>query len=114
MTKSRRPQPLSNILAADAQLATWQARRIREEALTAVVRRHLPRQLGERVRAVAAGSGSIELRTTAGAVAAALRQRLPDVIAAMQREGVDCSGIRIRVQVRQTAEPPRKPVKNPL
>ena len=101
------PRPLQQIIAADAMLAGWQARRAREETLTTLVRRHLPRQLGERVRATQLGSGEIELVVAAGAVAAALRQRAPDLLTALIREGAQCNGIRVRVQV--TAGAPTEP-----
>lgn len=108
------PQSLERIIAADATLAGWQARRAREEALTALVRRHLPRQLGDRVRAAQLESGEVELRVAAGAVAAALRQRGPDLMAALLLDGWQCAGIRVRVQVAASApiEPktPRKPI----
>lgn len=104
----RSPRPLQQIIAADAMLAEWQARRAREEALTALVRRHLPRQLGERVRAGQLPSGEIELVVATGAVAAALRQRAPDLLAALIREGAPCNGIRVRVQVAASAAPDPK------
>ncbi|MEP6658068.1 MAG: hypothetical protein ABJC33_12580 [Betaproteobacteria bacterium] len=106
MVKS--PRPLRQIIAADAVLAGWQERRAREETLTTLVRRHLPRQLGERVRATQLGSGEIELVVAAGAVAAALRQRAPDLLAALIGEGAQCNGIKVRVQVAAGAPPEPK------
>ena len=111
---ARSPQPLSKVIATDAKLAAWQARRAREEALTGLVRRHLPRQLGDRMRASAAGQGQLELVASAGAVAAALRQRLPDLLATLQREGLDCSGIRVRVQVGRTRDVAPKALRNQI
>jgi hypothetical protein len=100
---ARSPQPLSRILDADSVVAGWDARRRREEALTRLVRRHLPRPLAERIR-VADGTGQeLQLAAEAGAVAAIVRQRTPDLVAAMQRDGWQFTGIRVRVQVRAAA-----------
>lgn len=104
----RLPQPLHRVIAADETLAGWQARHQREEALTAAVRRQLPRQLGDRIRATVLPSGDVELLTPAGAVAAAVRQRTPDLAAALQREGWPCPAVRVRVQVSVTAPAPAK------
>ena len=100
----RAPRPLKTVIAEDETLAAWQARRSREEALLATIRRHLPRQLGDRVRAVELESGEIELVVAAGAVAAAVRQRTPDLAMALHRDGWSCGGVRVRVQV-SAAEP---------
>lgn len=104
----RAPQPLKRVIAEDATLASWQARRVREEALLAAIRRQLPRQLGDRLRATELESGEIELIAPAGAVAAAVRQRTPELSMALQREGWLCRGLRVRVQVStSTANPPK-------
>ena len=104
-----KPEPLRTIIAADQQLAGWQARRRREQALTAAVRRLLPRQLGDRVEAVELASGEMELLASAGAIAAAVRQRLPDVRQALQRDGWRCAGLNVRVRVViADAAPPRR------
>ena len=113
MARVRSPQPLARIFAEDAQLAGWQTRRVREEHLTGIVRQHLPRQLGDRVRVSPAGRGQLEFTVHAGAVAAALRQRLPELLGALERSGVACDGVRIRVRVRESAPatpkaPPRR------
>jgi len=41
--------PLKRVVAADATLAEWEARRSREQALTILVRRSLPRAFATRV-----------------------------------------------------------------
>jgi hypothetical protein len=105
---NRAPRPLQRVIAEDATLAAWQARRAREEALLSVIRRQLPRQLGERIRASELESGEIELVTPAGAVAAAVRQRTPELAMALQREGWLCRGLRVRVQVTTSAPSPPK------
>jgi hypothetical protein len=104
---ARSPQPLSRIFAADPIVAGWYARRHREEALAGVVRRHLPRPLADRVRVVSAEGGELELAVDAGAIAAVVRQRTPDLIAALIREHWQFTGIRVRVQVR--GDPRTKP-----
>jgi hypothetical protein len=102
--------PLNRILAADAQLASWNARREREAALLAVVRRVLPRPVAERVF-VASGEGdTLELATPTGAVASVVRQKGPDILARLAAEGWKFSGIRLRVQPRQSTQDLPKPL----
>ena len=67
-------KPLSQVLRTDATLADWEARRSREQALTIVVRRHLPRALASRVHVADARSRELELTTDAGAIAGIVRQ----------------------------------------
>ena len=98
-----RPQPLAQVLAKDATLSAWSERQRLEARLTAAVRSHLPRPVGAQLRAVAADARCLELVTGAGAVAATVRQRLPDLLAALRREGWDFTELRVRVQVRGTA-----------
>ena len=100
MAKPRPPahRPLARVLESDAQLAEWTARQRHEAALTRLVRRHLPRPIAERV-SVTAAARVLELGAGGGAVAAAVRQRLPDLRAALAREGADFAEIRVRVQV---------------
>jgi hypothetical protein len=106
----RYPQPLKRVLATDAALAAWDARRRREEALTATVRRHLPRPLAERIRVADASASELILAAEAGAIAAVARQRAPDLIAALRNEGFEFTGIRVRVQVCFEPPPAAKPV----
>lgn len=102
--------PIARILATDAQLASWNARREREAALLAVVRRALPRPVAERVH-VANGEGpTLELATATGAIASVVRQKGPDLLAALRRDGWQFSGIRLRVQPRQAPPQPPKPL----
>jgi hypothetical protein len=105
---ARSPQPLSRILATSPAVAGWEARRRREAALFAVIRRHLPRQLADRVRVVNADGEQLELAVDAGAIAAIVRQRTPDLIAALRSESWQFTGIRVRVQVRADAIPTQK------
>ena len=101
-----RPKPLAKVLAADATLAAWSERQRLEARLTAAVRTHLPRPVGAQLRALAADARCLELTTGSGAVAATVRQRLPDLLAALRREGWDFTEIRVRVQVRGAAAAP--------
>jgi hypothetical protein len=104
--------PFKQILTGDATLADWEARRSREQALTIVVRRHLPRPLAPRIHVVDARGGELELAADAGAVAAMLRQRSSDLLAALRRQGWEFTGIRVRVQVRADPGPPPKATVN--
>lgn len=107
----RAPRPLRTVIADDATLAGWQARQAREAELTRALRRHLPRQLGERIEVREIAGGALELVTTAGAIAAAVRQRIPDLAMALQHEGVGCAELKVRVQVAAGTPPtaPRAP-----
>jgi hypothetical protein len=110
----RLPQPLQRIVAEDSVLAAWDRRRRHEMALTIAIRRELPRQLAARVRVVDAQHTTLELVADSGAVAAAVRQRLPAVVAKLARDGNEFTGIRVRVQVRTDAEPIQKTTCNQL
>ncbi len=103
MARPGRLTPLARIVGADAQLASWNDRRLREEALLRAVRRVLPRPVAERVF-ISNGQGeTLELSTTSGAVATVVRQRTPELLAALQRE--DCKFIRIRLRVQPRSVP---------
>jgi hypothetical protein len=104
----RSPQLLCRILDADPTVAAWDARRRREEALTNLVRRHVPRPLALRVRVADAEGCELQLAVEAGAIAAIVRQRTPDLVAALQRDGWQFTGIRVRVQVRIAPDIPHK------
>jgi len=110
----RSPQLLQRVLRSDATLAAWASRRDREEALAHIVRRHLPRPLALRIRVAEERNGHLELTADAGAVAAMVRQRSAELLAALKREGWEFTGIRVRVQVRFAPVPDRKPLANPL
>ena len=105
---ARSPQPLQRILAADPALAAWDARRRREAALTAIVRRHLPRPLAERIRVADEKGIELNLIADAGAIAAVARQRAPDLLADLRREGCEFTSIRVRVQVAAAPVRPEK------
>jgi hypothetical protein len=92
-------RPLSRILATDAQIGAWHERMQRELRLTAAVRRLLPRALADRVRVAEAEPPKLKLAVPAGAVAAVVRQRSPDLLAGLRREGWDFTQFEVRVQV---------------
>ena len=106
--------PLKHVLSADATLAEWEARRSRESALTIVIRRHLPRPLAMRIHVVDARNGELELAADAGAVAGILRQRSAELLRALQHQGWEFTGIRVRVQVSGTPASTPKPVTIPI
>ena len=111
---ARSPQPFKRIVTADATLAAWAARRGGEEALTGVVRGLLPRPMAPHIRVADARDGHLELAADAGAVAAIVRQRNVELLAALRRAGYEFTGIRVRVQVRTDWVPDKKPLANPL
>ena len=96
---ARSPQPLQRIFAADPALAAWTARHRHKSALTAHVRRHLPRALAEHVHVADDRSPELSLATDSGAIAGIVRQRAPDLLADLRREGYEFTSIRVRVQV---------------
>jgi hypothetical protein len=108
------PQPFKRIVGTDATLAAWEARRGREEALTGIVRRLVPRPLAMRIHVADARNGQLELAADAGAVAGILRQRSAELLRSLKRQGWEFTAIRVRVQVRLGAAPTPKFLANPL
>jgi hypothetical protein len=104
MAKPNPLQPLARILATDTQISAWHDRMQRESRMTTAVRRLLPRALADRVRVAEATPQALTLAVAAGAVAAVVRQRTPDILAGLRREGLDFTELRVRVQVK--SEPP--------
>jgi hypothetical protein len=98
MSRPNRLTPLHRIVDADAQLKSWNERRLREDALLRAVRRALPRPVAERIHLAEDQSGRLELATSAGAIASVVRQHGPAILAALRREGWQFSGIGVRVQ----------------
>ena len=99
---------LSRILATDIQIAAWHDRMQRELRLTAAVRRLLPRALADRVRVLEAAPPAITLTVAAGAIAAVIRQRSPDLLAGLRRDGWDFTELQVRVQVQSDGGKPEK------
>jgi Dna[CI] antecedent, DciA len=106
--------PIARIFERDPQIAAWSARLKQEAALTAAIRRQLPRPLAERVRVAGAQEPVLELAVGAGAVAAVVRQRAPSMTLALQREGWNFTEIRVRVQVTNIAQDREKIVSRQL
>jgi hypothetical protein len=103
-----RPAPLARVLAADPALSAWVERQRVCETLAGRVRPGLPRALARLVHVSAYEGGHLELAARAGAVAAAVRQRSPAILASLRREGWDFTEIRVRVQVvSQPLAPPK-------
>ena len=110
MAKPNPAKPLSRILAGDTQIAAWRARAEREARVTTAVRRLLPRALADRVRVAEAVPGALTLAAAAGAVAAVVRQRSPDLLAGLRREGWNFTEFRVVVQVGTSVPVKEKPL----
>jgi len=102
------PQSLSRVLAEDETLAAWSARREREERVLRSVRRVLPRPVAERVFVAEANGTVLLLTTAAGAIAAVVRQKTPEILGFLGREGWQFNGLRVRVQPRIAPSAPPK------
>ena len=92
-------QSLSRVLATDTLIAAWYQRSEREARGTAAVRQCLPRAFADRVRAAETSTSTLVLAVAAGAIAAVVRQRSPDVLASLRQRGWDFTELRVRVQV---------------
>lgn len=103
-------RPIRQILAAEPALTRWLDRQQHEHAVLQQVKRALPPALAAHVEAADAGSQQLVLAATGGAAAALLRQRAPELLQALEREGWKFTGIRIRVQPRSAGGLPEKSV----
>ena len=92
-------RPFGEVLGADAALGQWVRRQRQEAELTHLVRRHLPRAIGERLAVAGIEDGTLVVVVAAGAIAAALRARGSDLVAALKRAGCDVTSLRVRVRV---------------
>lgn len=110
MTRSTPARPFARIIAGDPTLADWDRRRRAESDATGLVRAALPRPIAGLVDAQIPAPGQVALRVSSGAVAAAVRQRLPAISAALTRGGVQCREVRVRVQPGGDRQPEQKPV----
>jgi hypothetical protein len=90
--------PLHRVVDDDARLRAWNERRMQEAALLRLVRRGLPRPVAERVHVADGSKTTLELSTSAGAIASILRQHGPQILAALRHEGWQFNGITVRVQ----------------
>jgi hypothetical protein len=108
MAKPYNLQPLARILTTDVLLSSWHDRMRREAHLTTAVRRLLPRALADRVRVAEVTPPMLQLAVAGGAAAAVVRQRTPDILAGLRREGCDFTELRVRVQVGSDPPQPHK------
>lgn len=99
MTRKLQQHTLAHVLDSDERIAQWSERHRAETALTRLVRRHLPRSIGERVHVCDSRDGVLELAAGAGAIAAAVRQRAPALRTALAADGYPFGDVRVRVQV---------------
>ena len=107
-------RPLGDVLGADAPLAEWNRRAQRDAELTRLVRRNLPRAIGERLRVTGIDDGVLVVAVAAGAIASALRARAPDLVGALRRAGCEVTALRVRVRVDTTAAPHAAPIRRAL
>lgn len=112
MKRSPNHRTLAGVLQSEPELAGWTARHRREAELTLLVHKHLPRPIAERVRVTGTRDGALELAAGSGAIAAALRQRAPDLRLSLARDGCDFTEIRVRVQVASNADARDKTTKH--
>ena len=108
MSKPTALRRIARVLESDAQLKSWTERYQREAALTQLLATHLPKPIADRVHVADTRNGVLELAAGAGAIAAVLRQRAPDLLAALSRIGWDFTEIRVRVQVAGRSGPVQK------
>ncbi len=107
-------RPLRHILSAETALAGFLDRRRNEQAILQNVRRNLPPALASQVGIAAAEPPELALLAASGAVGALLRQRVPDLVEKLAREGWQFTGIRVRVQPRPLPGSPKKHVAKQL
>jgi hypothetical protein len=96
--------PLTRVIETEPLLATWLRRYRLEAALTRTVRAHLPRLLASQVRVTDLRGGQLELTVPSGTLATAVRQRTPELLAALAAYH-EFNGIRVRVQPLSTPLP---------
>lgn len=87
--------PLARVIETEPHLAVWLRRHQREAALTRAIRAHLPRLIADQVRVTDSKDGQLELTVPSGALATAVRQRIPELLVSLSH---DFNGIRVRVQ----------------
>ena len=95
---------LHQILKGESTFDDLLQRHRHEGALQERVQRALPPALAKHVAVIDSRSSDLELGAASGAAAALLRQRAPELKAALAREGFEFTGIRVRVQARLARE----------
>jgi hypothetical protein len=108
MPKPTALRRIARVLESDSQLKSWTERYRREAALTQLLAAHLPKPIADRVHVADTRNGVLEFAASAGAIATVLRQRAPDLLAALSRAGWDFTEIRVRVQVAGRSNPAQK------
>lgn len=99
---------LQLILKGESTFDDLLRRQRRESMLQERIHRALPPALAKHIAVIDARSADLELIAASGAAAALLRQRAPELRAALAREGFEFTGIRVRVQARPALEPAPK------
>ncbi|MDR0770636.1 MAG: DUF721 domain-containing protein [Burkholderiales bacterium] len=89
---------LTRVLETEPHLAAWLRRHRMEAALARIVRAHLPRLVAGQVRVTDLRNGQLELTVPSGALATAVRQRIPELLTALASHSHEFNGIRVRVQ----------------
>jgi hypothetical protein len=105
---------LHTILKGESTFDELLQRHRREAALQDRIHRALPPALAKHVVVIDARSAELELGAASGAVAALLRQRVPDLRTSLAREGFEFTGIRVRVQARLAREQAPKSLRKQL
>ncbi|MDR2016070.1 MAG: DUF721 domain-containing protein [Burkholderiales bacterium] len=98
MSSSKSFNPLARAIETEPHLAAWLRRHRLETALTNAVRAHLPRLVASQVRVTDLRDGQLELTVPSGALATAVRQRIPELSAALVSQFHEFNRIRVRVQ----------------
>ena len=100
---------LARVIENEPHLAIWLRRHQREAALTRAIRTHLPRLIADQVRVTDSKGGQLELTVPSGALATAVRQRIPELLATLMSLSHDFNGIRVRVQPLIAQKSPQMP-----
>ena len=87
---------LQLILKGESTFDDLLRRQRRESMLQERIHRALPPALAKHIAVIDARSADLELIAASGAAAALLRQRAPELRAALAREGFEFTGIRVR------------------
>jgi hypothetical protein len=93
-------RPLRDVISAQAALAGLLDRRRRDVALLSRLQELLPPALASQLSAADASRAELVVSAASGAAAALLRQRAPEVLETLAREGWKFTGMRLRVQAR--------------
>ena len=108
----RTPQKMplvAQIVTQNDELASLAERVARDRRLTDRVRRRVPVALAPWISA-ADGGDTLVLTATSGAAASAIRQRVPDILDALKRDGLAFAAARVRVHVAAGLREPAKRV----